>query len=151
MAANRERRANAGNRIAKLLDEEEEDEFYKTAYNGGFHDTADDRDYITTMMIIVDSDFSIDENDEPVSDREEESAPKRKREGRQHASVQGTRGEEEETPVKAPKRGAAPCRAAKVAQYTAQDSGRKSFRKTTAKAIDGSDTCLGSSSGLKRK
>lgn len=32
MAANRERRANAGNRIATLLDEEEvADEFYKTA------------------------------------------------------------------------------------------------------------------------
>ena len=33
MAATRERRCNAGNRIAKLLDEEEEeDEFYKTSY-----------------------------------------------------------------------------------------------------------------------
>lgn len=45
MAANRERRSNAGNRIAKLLDEEEEDEFYKTSY-GGFNETADDRDYV---------------------------------------------------------------------------------------------------------
>lgn len=44
MAAARERRSNAGNRIAKLLDEEE-DEFYKTSY-GGFSETADDRDYM---------------------------------------------------------------------------------------------------------
>lgn len=45
MAATRERRSTAGNRIAKLLDEEEEDEFYKTSY-GGFSETADDRDYV---------------------------------------------------------------------------------------------------------
>ena len=42
----RERRANAGNRMAKLLDEEEEcqDEFYKTNY-GGFEDTESDKEY----------------------------------------------------------------------------------------------------------
>lgn len=35
MAATRERRANAGNRIAKLLnEEEEEDDFYKSHYGG---------------------------------------------------------------------------------------------------------------------
>jgi vacuolar protein sorting-associated protein 72 len=46
MAATRERRSNAGNRIARLLDEEEEeDEFYKTSY-GGFADTVDDNEYV---------------------------------------------------------------------------------------------------------
>lgn len=42
----RERRNNAGNRMSKLLDEEEEcqDDFYKTNY-GGFEDTASDREY----------------------------------------------------------------------------------------------------------
>lgn len=42
----RERRANAGNRLAKLLDEEEEcqDEFYKINY-GGFVDTESDHEY----------------------------------------------------------------------------------------------------------
>lgn len=49
MAAKRERRANAGNRIARLLDEEEENaednEFYKTSY-GGFNDAEDDKDYV---------------------------------------------------------------------------------------------------------
>lgn len=34
MAASRERRSNAGNRIARLLDDEEEDDFYKTQYGG---------------------------------------------------------------------------------------------------------------------
>lgn len=44
MALQRERRANAGNKMAKLLNEEEEDEFYKTTY-GGFNDAEVDNDY----------------------------------------------------------------------------------------------------------
>lgn len=44
MAASRERRHNAGNKIARLLDEEEEDDFYKTSY-GGFQDVDNDNDY----------------------------------------------------------------------------------------------------------
>lgn len=34
LATERERRKGAGSKMAKLLDEEEEDEFYKTAYGG---------------------------------------------------------------------------------------------------------------------
>lgn len=45
MASTRSRRANAGNKIAKLLDEEEEDDFYKTSY-GGFQEVDDDVDYV---------------------------------------------------------------------------------------------------------
>lgn len=47
MAARRERRGNAGSKMAKLLDEEEEaeDDFYKTSY-GGFEETENDRDYV---------------------------------------------------------------------------------------------------------
>lgn len=40
----RERRSNAGNLLAKVLDEEEEDEFYATTY-GGFQETEEDIDY----------------------------------------------------------------------------------------------------------
>lgn len=77
--AQRERRSNAGNRMAKLLDEEEEDEFYKTTY-GGFQDVEEDRDYIQEKEQddVVDSDFDIDEDDEPHSDQEAESKEKRK-------------------------------------------------------------------------
>ncbi|XP_072949981.1 vacuolar protein sorting-associated protein 72 homolog [Epargyreus clarus] len=78
--AQRERRSNAGNRMAKLLDEEEEDDFYKTTY-GGFQETAEDNDYVEEKEAddVVDSDFDIDENDEPVSDQEgEEKREKRK-------------------------------------------------------------------------
>lgn len=77
--AQRERRANAGNRMAKLLDEEEEDDFYKTTY-GGFQEEEEDREYIEEKETedVVDSDFDIDENDEPVSDHEDEAKEKRK-------------------------------------------------------------------------
>ncbi|XP_018574721.1 vacuolar protein sorting-associated protein 72 homolog [Anoplophora glabripennis] len=78
----RDRRANAGNRMAKLLDEEEEcqDEFYKQNY-GGFEETESDNEYEAEEEgdDIVDSDFSIDENDEPVSDNEGEGEQKKKR------------------------------------------------------------------------
>lgn len=47
--AQRERRANAGNRMAKLLDEEEEDEFYKTTY-GGFQEAEEDNDYVWVLV-----------------------------------------------------------------------------------------------------
>lgn len=39
MAAERQPRHNAGNRMAKLLNEEEEDDFYKNTY-GGFNDVC---------------------------------------------------------------------------------------------------------------
>ncbi|KAL6422337.1 hypothetical protein ACFW04_010589 [Cataglyphis niger] len=79
MAATRERRTNAGNKMARLLNEEEEDDFYKTTY-GGFDEVEQDNDYMEEDEAEdeVDSDFSIDENDEPVSDTEQEG-PKKKR------------------------------------------------------------------------
>ncbi|GLV44000.1 YL-1 [Carabus blaptoides fortunei] len=79
----RARRVNAGNRMSKLLDEEEEckDDFYKTSY-GGFEEEADDNEFVAQEDEVedeVDSDFSIDENDEPVSDNEEENSKKKRR------------------------------------------------------------------------
>lgn len=78
----REKRSTAGNRLSKLLDEEEEcqDEFYKVNY-GGFEETESDHEYEAEEEgeDIVDSDFSIDENDEPISDNEEEGPKKKKR------------------------------------------------------------------------
>lgn len=80
MAATRERRANAGNKMSQMLDAEE-DEFYKTTY-GGFEEEEDDGEYISEEEESdeVDSDFSIDENDELISDQEgDEDESKRKR------------------------------------------------------------------------
>lgn len=42
LAGSREPRKTAGNRMSKLLDAEEEDEFYKTTY-GGFHDVSNQK------------------------------------------------------------------------------------------------------------
>ncbi|KAL7293857.1 hypothetical protein TKK_0012912 [Trichogramma kaykai] len=79
MASSRPRRSNAGNKMAKLLNEEEEDDFYKTTY-GGFEETEQDNDYKQEVEVEdeVDSDFSIDENDEPVSDHEVEEKKRQK-------------------------------------------------------------------------
>lgn len=50
LATTREKRKNAGLKMAKLLDEEEEDEFYKTAY-GGFQEV--DVSNITLLKNII--------------------------------------------------------------------------------------------------
>lgn len=52
MAASRPQRINAGNRMAKLLDEEEEDDFYKTTY-GGFHEDEEDGDYKYACCVVM--------------------------------------------------------------------------------------------------
>lgn len=80
MASEREKRDNAGNRMARLLTEEEEDDFYKTTY-GGFYDVESDNEYQTEdeESDVYDSDFSIDENDEPVSDQEEDETKRKRR------------------------------------------------------------------------
>lgn len=65
--------------MAKLLDNEEEDDFYKTTY-GGFNDLEEDNDYVEEKEVedMVDSDFDIDEDDEPGSDQEVEEKRKRR-------------------------------------------------------------------------
>ncbi|KAL3869240.1 hypothetical protein ACJMK2_041947 [Sinanodonta woodiana] len=79
MAATREKRSNAGSKMSRLLEAEDDDDFYKTTY-GGFSEEADDIDYHTedSESEDTDSDISIDENDEVKSDVEDDE-PKRKR------------------------------------------------------------------------
>uniref|UniRef100_A0A673KRV2 Vacuolar protein sorting-associated protein 72 homolog n=1 Tax=Sinocyclocheilus rhinocerous TaxID=307959 RepID=A0A673KRV2_9TELE len=77
LASSREQRSTAGSRMSELLDAEEEDEFYKTTY-GGFNDVNDEyRGDHSDTEDEVDSDFDIDEGDEPDSDQEDD-APRRK-------------------------------------------------------------------------
>lgn len=52
MAATRQKRANAGNKMARLLNEEEEDDFYKTTY-GGFDEVEQDNDYMYVIIFIT--------------------------------------------------------------------------------------------------
>ena len=87
MASSRSRRSNAGSKMASLLNEEEKeatagkDEFYETKY-GGFLEEKDDGDFAYQSPgeedDRVDSDFSIDEDDEVRSDIEDEGSGKRK-------------------------------------------------------------------------
>ncbi|KAF5270366.1 hypothetical protein FQR65_LT05554 [Abscondita terminalis] len=126
----RGRRTTAGNRMAKLLNEEEEcqDEFYKVNY-GGFQETATDNEYEAEEEgeDQVDSDFSIDENDEPVSDTEEESQRKKRR--------LVTKAYKEPAPKqkpKSPKPKPAASKETSDQQQTSDQGERKSIRKSTA-------------------
>ncbi|CAG2100520.1 unnamed protein product [Medioppia subpectinata] len=84
LSTNRIRRPNAGSKMCQLLDTEEVvvDHFYDDIY-GGFQEDDNDIDYTTDNETtdgedIVDSDFSIDENDEPISDDQNDEDLKRK-------------------------------------------------------------------------
>lgn len=143
MAATRERRSNAGNRIARLLnDEEEEEEFYQTSY-GGFQETEDDRDYVQKKTgdsddDIVDSDFSIDEDDEVISDNED--APKRRQRKlvtraykepvKKAPAAKKTPQKVAKSPIK--KRSPQKPKRAGRSTYTVLDSGKISLRRSTA-------------------
>ena len=86
LATGRERRQNAGAKMTKLLNEEEdEDEFYKTAY-GGFEEQGEDNEFEfkeeDVEEDVIDSDFDIDENEDPgqegQNDEDEESRQRRR-------------------------------------------------------------------------
>lgn len=79
----RERRANAGNKMALLMESaEQDDEFYSSTYGGGFlEDDADDayESPVESDHDEVDSDFDrSEEEDEPISDVEEKEKPKKR-------------------------------------------------------------------------
>lgn len=80
MAASRSRRNVAGNLMQKLVEDEAEDDFYKTTY-GGFSEEEDDKVYESEEEIddVVDSDFSIDEQEEAKSEDEADKPKKRKK------------------------------------------------------------------------
>ena len=78
----RSKRANAGTRMAKLIQdaEEEEDEFYKTTY-GGFEEEECDNDYESEEGAedSFDSDFSLSEHEDEVDEEEVvEKKPRKK-------------------------------------------------------------------------
>ncbi|BFF92474.1 vacuolar protein sorting-associated protein 72 homolog [Drosophila madeirensis] len=138
MAASRARRNNAGNRIATLLDEEEEDDFYKTTY-GGFQEEGEDQEYEQKDEEddVVDSDFSIDEHDEPVSDQEEPAEKKRKRGGVNTKAYKepppAAKKEAKSVPALHKKRAGGGVAKRRVRpRFTVLDSGRKSIRTSTA-------------------
>ncbi|GAB1608321.1 vacuolar protein sorting-associated protein 72 homolog [Argonauta hians] len=127
MASDRPTRYNAGSRMAKLLNEEEEDDFYKNTY-GGFNEEDDDIDFQSedSESDEVDSDFSIDEDDEIRSDIDDDE-PKRKR----GAPVKGYK-----EPQKVKEKTKAKPRVKKADRSSLQifqsNSERKSLRQSTA-------------------
>ncbi|KAH8412261.1 hypothetical protein KR009_000899 [Drosophila setifemur] len=138
MAASRSRRNNAGTKIATLLDDEEDDDFYKTSY-GGFQDEEEDKEYEQKdeEEDVVDSDFSIDEQDEPVSDQEEAPDKKRKRGGVNTKAYKETKPmakkEFKAVPALHKKRAGGGVVKRRVRpRFTVLDSGRKSIRTSTA-------------------
>lgn len=139
MAATRERRVNAGNRISNLLNEEEEDEeIYKTLY-GGFQETADDKDYIQNYKDddedSVDSDFSIDENDEAISEAEEKEDAKPKMRNVYKDSkrkMPANKANKVKTVKKANASNRFKSKRVHRSSYTVLDSGRISLRHSTA-------------------
>lgn len=86
LATTRSRRSNAGNRMSKMI-QDEDDEFYSNLY-GGFHEEDDDLDFDDEEEgdedeveddYDVDSDFSIDETDEIAPEHQlVEDEPKKK-------------------------------------------------------------------------
>ncbi len=99
MALSRPRRSNAGSKMASLLNSMEADDFYTTTYGGFVEDDVDD-DFVCEAVPgtgavaadvdddIVDSDFSIDENDEPRSDVENSDDPDRPKKLKRGQGVQ---------------------------------------------------------------
>lgn len=134
---NRDRRHNAGNRMSKLLDNEEDcqDEFYKVNY-GGFEETETDNEYEAQEddEDIVDSDFSIDENDEPVSDTEEQPEKKKRRLVTKSYKEPVSTKQQQQPPKPRPKpKPKQPRTESRQIPYEYLDfSERKSIRKTTA-------------------
>lgn len=141
MAASRDRRSNAGNRIAKLLNEEEEEEdFYKNTY-GGFQEEENDREYVQKKQgddddDSVDSDFSIDEDDEVISDTEEQPERKRRTITKAYKEPVKKPAPQTKTPTEKQKpKSPIKKRVAKRSSrssFTVLDSGKISLRKSTA-------------------
>ncbi|XP_059144399.1 vacuolar protein sorting-associated protein 72 homolog [Physella acuta] len=129
LALQRDKRATAGNKMSKLLEAEDEDDFYKTTY-GGFEEEEEDKDYNSSQSDsddIVDSDFSIDENDEMKSDDDEEGKPKKKKKG---VNTKAYKDKETKPPVKKPKKEKPKEIPSAIQIYVSPE--RKSVRRSTA-------------------
>ncbi|RUS78743.1 hypothetical protein EGW08_013494 [Elysia chlorotica] len=134
LASQREKRSNAGNKMSKLLEAEDEDDFYKTTY-GGFEEEEEDKDYNSSQSDsddLIDSDFSIDENDELKSDDEADAnKQKRKRKGVVTKAYKDPKGDtEKKPPAKKPKVSKPKEEFSSVQIYVSPE--RKSVRRSTA-------------------
>lgn len=120
--------------MAQILEAEEEDDFYKTTY-GGFEEEENDVEYETENeeSDVVDSDFDIDEQDEPISDQEDEERKQRKRRVVTKAyrePVPEKKTKEKSSAEKSPKKTHSPKVSKRAAAHQASAE-RKSVRRST--------------------
>lgn len=145
LATTRSRRTNAGNRMSKMI-QDEEDEFYANLY-GGFHEEEDDVDFDDEHDADedeveddydVDSDFSIDETDEIAPEYQElDEEPKKKRgaykdpKPKGHTSTFAGSGTTSQTPHKLK-----PTTSFATPQSPGKSRGERSFRDSTRKKTE---------------
>lgn len=143
LATTRARRSNAGNRMSKMI-QEEEDEFYSSLY-GGFHEEEDDIDFDSDDDEVesdydVDSDFSIDETDEIAPEHQAvDEEPKKKRgvyrdpKPKGYSSTQS--GPSSSTPVQSKPKPSSSATPQSPSKNRAERSFRDSTRKKTEETI----------------
>ncbi|XP_074661626.1 vacuolar protein sorting-associated protein 72 homolog isoform X2 [Tubulanus polymorphus] len=128
LAAQRDKRSTAGTKMARLLEAEDEDDFYKTTY-GGFNEEEDDCEYASEESEAddVDSDFDIDETEVVVDTEEDVDRPKRRKRGAVTTKAY------KEPAKKQPKMAPPALKKPKPVQTSAslQTIGKKSLRRTT--------------------
>ncbi|XP_022797878.1 vacuolar protein sorting-associated protein 72 homolog [Stylophora pistillata] len=124
LVVGRETRRNAGNLMSKLIEDEQEvDDFYKTAF-GGFEEESGDEKYSTEEeeADVVDSDFSVSETDEVIEDQADDEPVKK----RKKLVIK---------PYKAPKKDTGPSTATKEPEAkkrkSFEDAPREGVRKST--------------------
>lgn len=149
LATTRSRRSNAGNRMSRMI-QDEEDEFYSNLY-GGFHEEDDDADFDDEEEANeeeveddydVDSDFSIDETDEIAPEYQMvEDEPKKRQKGYKDPKPKGQPSAQQgqSTPISTstpkPKPTASSMSSSSPGKNRAERTFRDSTRKKTEETI----------------
>lgn len=143
LALMRDRRSNAGARMARLLEAEDEDDFYKTTY-GGFNEEEDDFDYKSEASVSdeTDSDIDINEDDELKSDVEAEgeakTAKKLNSKAYKEPKKQSAEGQQLAVPKPKPEKQKLPVKTS-LSDLSVE---KKSLRKSTAEKSKSTEDCI---------
>lgn len=162
LATTRARRANAGNRMSDLI-QEEEDEFYTNVY-GGFQEEDDDGDFDDEQDVndeeveddySVDSDFDIDESDEIAPEHQAvDEEPKRKRgvykDPKPRVPASSHMGPSSSTPVQPRPKPSSSVTPQSPSKHRPERSFRDSTKKKTAETIKNVETIKKKKKKLRR-
>lgn len=157
LATTRARRSNAGNRMSKLI-QEEDDEFYNSLY-GGFHEEDDDIDFESEDEADedeveddydVDSDFSIDETDEIAPEFQAvDEEPKKKRGVYRDPKPKGYSGTQSGPSSSTPIQQRPKASSSGTPQSPSKNRAERSFRDSTRKKTE--ETIKNIQTGTKKK